>query len=172
VLRLFSVQDSDPAAYYYSTDYLSCRIKAKLRLELWNDDLSIPVQYGRQTRTVVTAASPSSASHCQIMHIMHRCHINRSEFPSHSLSPPEPSRPIVLNKAVFRCLLRPSWTIVMCLARLSTAPISYNMLYLHVSEASPSSLSPLPTILLSSPRFLTSPLCLTLTRLPHRPTSN
>jgi hypothetical protein len=43
---------------------------------------------------------------------------------------------------------------------------------LHVCEACRPSLSPLPTILLSSPQFLTSPLCLTLTLLPHRPTSN
>jgi hypothetical protein len=55
-----------------------------------------------------------------------------------------------------------------CLERLSMGPIRYKYaLYLHVCEAYRTFLSLLPTILLSSPQFLTSPLCLTLTLLPH-----
>ena len=51
-------------------------------------------------------------------------------------------------------------------------PSVINLLYLHVSDACRSSLSPLPTILLSSRQFITSPLCLTLNLLPHRPNFN
>jgi hypothetical protein len=83
-------------------------------------------------------------------------------------SPPEPLRLIVplVTKPPFGVF---PGHVVVWLARLSIAPISYKY---PVHEARRSSLSPLPTILLFFPQFLNSPLCLTFIILPHRLTSN
>src|SRR6267154_2552609 len=112
----------------------------------------MPVEYGQQTRAVATAVVPSSVSQCQIMHMMHRCNRNnRSTFLLHQIDS-ESTRPITPHCA---SLIKSSQATLSCVLRAYLWRLSViYMLYLHVYEACRSSLSPLPTILLSSPRFL------------------
>src|SRR6266849_4223865 len=103
------------------------------------------------------------------MHMMHQrtvMTVPHSCYAKSNLSPPVPLR-VALDKPF--CDVSQA-TLDSC--PVSCAPIfgAYhypsviNMLYLHVCEACRSSLSPLPTILLFSSQFLTSPLCLSRTR--------
>ncbi len=87
-----------------------------------------------------------------------------------NLSPPDPVRLII--KPFFGVIQGPRWTVVMCLQRLSLAPISYKYPVPARLRGVSRFPFPLPTILLPSTRFLDLPLCLTLTLLPNRPTSD
>src|SRR6267154_4383938 len=130
----------------------------------------MPVECGQHTRTVATAILPSSVSQCQIMPAydapMHRN--NRSTFLLRQIES-ELTRAITPHHASLNKVF--PGHVVMCLARLSMAPISYicrNCTFVRrVALLFP-----------HYPRFYYPPLdsslpsCLTLTLLPHRPTFN